>query len=320
MELEQSQADLTRLWSLLKPPPGHYIRYFAKKKFDGITHTTGGVIEDGLHLSLLAEKFRINKWDAYIQLNPTAHKREKRASAEDVSIYSWFMLDVDPDGQPQIGGAAKFSFEVPIATGLQKKAFLHLDTGRGRQVWFRATPIELSALGNDKILRERLRWMNQKIQESIILWEPHQVVDVLPDLPRLARMPWTINTKTGRLAQVIAWPKNDPWFRPEVGLEWAGDPPPPPETVNLPQTTWQQAFPHLTKTAKEFIMDGVDSPGRHHAAVAAARSLRDAQIPYDGALVAVLQGAQRCRPAVDSDSSFTTAEVMRITAGAYNIG
>lgn len=303
-----------RLWSLLSPPEGTFIRYFAKK--EGLT--TGGVIRDSEHLHFLMALFREKGWDAYIQPNPTRDQLKKRVNAKDVSHYRWFTMDIDPISSTIDPNAFEINVPKPLMN-LQNSA-LYVNTGRGIQVWWRAVEIEIH--GN----AESLRYANACMLKETYLSNKHWKVDFLPDLPRLVRMPGTINSKTGRIASIARWPAYaSELLDPFNAMEWAGDPPPPPEIPILQKAMWQHALPHLSLLAKTFIMEGVDSKnpenaGRHHAAVAAARSLRDAQIPYDGALVAVLRGAQRCRPALDSDTSFTTYEVMRIVASAYGVG
>ena len=304
------------LWRLLKPPPGTYIRYFAKK--DGLT--TGGVIRDEEHMRKLAQTFADQKWDAYIQLNPTWDSKKKRASASDVSHYRWFSMDVDPINPYAEVEDARLIVPAPLMD-LQDSNFV-VNTGRGLQVWWRAE----ETLLRDDADREKMRWVNAMLLKESRIESKDWKIDFLPDLPRLVRMPGTYNSKTGRIAYIDQVPKEGSEFISVwKAYEWAGDPPPKPEPPKLSNYEWQHALPHLSLTAKTFIMEGVDSkspenPGRHHAAVAAARSLRDANIPYEGALVAVLRGAQRCRPSLDEDSSFTTYEVMRIVAGAYGIG
>jgi len=262
--------------------------------------------------------FRGKGWDAYIQPNPTRTKN-KRSSAKDVSHYRWFTMDIDP---VEGGDSSEiFSMNVPAPLMDLEGSVFEVQTGRGIQLWWRA--VETEIVSDEQ--REALRYMNACMLKETYLGVKGWKVDFLPDLPRLVRMPMTINSKTGRMAEITTWPKEGcMWFDSQVGREWAGDPPPPPEPVVLVKAKWQHALPHLSLLAKTFIMEGVDSkdtesPGRHHSAVAAARSLRDANLPYECALVAVLRGARRCRPSLDEDSSFTTYEVMRIVAGAYGM-
>ena len=302
------------MWIYLKPPEGSQVRYFAKSG----KRTTGGVIKDAEHLAFLMATFREKGWDAYIQPNPSNGKK-KRSSAKDITHYRWFTMDIDPTSQPT--PTATFEMNVPAPLVGKQTTCIYVKTGRGIQLWWRAMQLEIP---NDR-QREALRYANACMLKETFLDDPRWKVDFLPDLPRLVRMPQTINSKTGQLAEVVGWPmEGAEYLRPDKMMEWAGDPPPPPEPVTLVNDKWQNALPHLSLTAKTFIMEGVDSkdtdsPGRHHSAVAAARSLRDANLPYDCALVAVLRGARRCCPALDEDNSFTTYEVMRIVSQAYGI-
>lgn len=264
--------------------------------------------------------FRLGGWDAYIQPNPVNTDKKKRAEAKDVSHYRWFTVDIDPITDPPNMSTLEINVPKPLCNLQKSSHFVH--TGRGIQIWWRAVEQEIDS----EELRERLRYANACMIKEIILGTDKWKVDFLPDLPRLVRMPQTVNQKTGQLAEVRHWPvEGCDFLNPINAMEWAGDPPPPPEPPKaLSKDKWQFALPHLSLLAKTFIMEGVDSgdaenPGRHHSAVAAARSLRDANLPYDRALVAVLRGARRCRPSLDEDSSFTTYEVMRIVANAYGI-
>ena len=315
MEPEPEQTA-NRLWRFLKPPDGAHVLYFAKKG----KQNTGGVINDAAHLAYLMKTFRERGWDAYIQPNPTRNPRRKRSSAKDISHYRWFTADIDPITTPPNTDAFEINVPGPLS-GLQGSSFM-VNTGRGIQLWWRSLEVEIS----NETLREHLRYANACMLKEIIVSSSLWKVDFLPDLPRLVRMPQTFNSKTGNLSVVTRWPKEGfDYIQPFRAMEWAGEPPPPPEPPkSLSKAKWQFALPHLSLLAKTFIMEGVDSgnagnPGRHHAAVAAARSLRDANLPYERALEAVLRGAQRCRPSLDEDTSFTTYEVMRIVAQAYGI-
>lgn len=316
------QEVAQKLWPLIQPPPGTKLLWFAKwNRPVGKPELRGGSLYDANGLSLAMSKLREMKADAYIQLNPVAYNFSgKRASIEDVTHYRTLVLDIDPVPDMPTSFFLLNREKVRPLLGIMP---LQIATGRGWQYWYPVDhPLEL----NNEIAREHAAYMNGKVMSAVTVdssngsWK----LDYLPDITRLARMPNTINSKTGRRAR---WHLPDVDYGPLLDGKalalWAG--PLPPKPAPAPSRFhWQDALSHLSKTAKTFIMEGVDSKnpeskGRHSATVAAARSLRDANIPYEGALTATLRGAQLCRPPVDADPSYTSVEVVRIVADAYGI-
>lgn len=58
---------------------------------------------------------------------------------------------------------------------------------------------------------------------------------------------------------------------------------------------------HMTRAGRMFLTEGSEEGGRHHAAVAAARSLRDLGCSHTQARLALIEGGKACTPIFGAD-------------------
>jgi hypothetical protein len=57
----------------------------------------------------------------------------------------------------------------------------------------------------------------------------------------------------------------------------------------------------MTRAGRLFITEGAEEGGRHHAAVAAARSLRDLGCSAEQAKLALIEGGKMCFPKFEAN-------------------
>lgn len=236
----------------------------------------------------------------YVCPNPTFSRVGVRHSGGDVSHWSWFLLDIDP-----LDGAAN-----PDPEGMLIQALLWLttkwgriltplliDSGRGRQAWFRLddTPLDGLWLSRRDVSRAQRYWLTQMDED---LGEQHgcRIDTTCSDLPRPMRCPGTTNLKTGRAAYMFADGLADPGLQTIIMNV-------PAEVLQMPDPTgpahglpWQYAMPHMTNKARTFVMDGWTEPGRHEAAWHTAKRLQEAGVTREEARRALWNGNKQCHP------------------------
>lgn len=205
-------------------------------------------------------------WDVYIQLNPCSTPGLVRPAARDCAVLQALLVDADPTGET----TAAWDW-TPVGDAVA------IDSGRGRQFWLRFDP----PAPPEKVGHAEAFLRNLRAPEGVR-------IDATYDLPRLARMPGTVNSRTGRQARILSVgpPLAPAWlerFKPvprEVPRAWAG--------------RLADVMPVLTRRAADFLLFGADEGERHAACYAAARSLYEAGAAEEVALAALLRGAERC--------------------------
>lgn len=283
--------------------------------------------------------------NSYVQLNPTKRRSGQRVSGDDITHWSWFMVDIDPIApDPNLDLATSF------VEGFMRNYFglQHYDptiifSGRGQQLWFALEPYDLSQRimlmkeppprnwgGFDNLSLDRpvetvevtLReaapramsyWLNI-LKARMEQWDQARATAGLPtsgctidtsvsDLPRVMRMPYTINYKTGMLAlilqegsrhtgladKLVRYAPYKLWQEPEVieGFE-------PTEG-----TFWGNFLPHMKVGGRIYLTEGASEGGRHKAATAALLSLKELGCGREQARAALLFGAKLCSPPLD---------------------
>ena len=126
----------------------------------------------------------------------------------------------------------------------------------------------------------------------------HVVVDKKTyDLARVARMPATVNSRTGNVAKTV-WTARQRIDGTLLLRSFEPSLPAAPSTrIVVPQTiTRAWLLTHLNETAARFIFEGSEYPNRHHEAYATARCLFEIGIAEEEAIKIVLDAAKNCRP------------------------
>jgi len=268
-------------------------------------------------MTTVIRKAREGNWSAYLQLNPSSYKLRFRASTHDITHVSLFLVDLDlmdstAHEQWNDWGKRVIWLVNSILGAEYDPAWIH--SGRGLQLWYRQEPLIPVTPSNVKQIpwatSALLRKLNEHIEaESNGAW----CVDTsCSDLPRLARMPGSINQKTGEPA-VILWEGKPSIDFTERLLAWA--PPFKEQPVHDGEThsNWIKVFHRLSGLAKDFISEGVPAPGRHKGAYGTAASLRDAGINLEMARLLLQRGALKCSPPLNPE------EIEKPLTNAYRV-
>lgn len=145
--------------------------------------------------------------DGYVTLNPVREGCVRKPSDEDIAGSNWLLLDFDPkkDEEDPLGTseqrrtaalAAADAAQSMLGTGLL------IDSGRGAQVWL---PVEPG------VSRRRLvAFVRQSFKSNLV------EVDATHDASRLARLPGTVNSRTGDEALVLDPTGTEPFTRAQA--------------------------------------------------------------------------------------------------------
>lgn len=319
-----SVEQLKLLWSLLPhPSPEHVVRLYSRTK-DG----QGRV---GDYARTLTELKRFVKSagtkNVYVAPNPTQTKTGQRHSTADVTHWSYFLLDIDPvkdaiEPNPEnaleialiwLGTWWGYDFSVERPT--------IIDSGRGRQAWFRLGDHELDDnLTIETLSRKAARkamgyWLN-RVNTSLATNSECQVDTSTSDLPRLMRCPGTLNQKTGRMARIVEPGQQFPGLAQKlIELTPATVFAEPDVSEVIPGRTWQMAFQDLTKTAQQYLLHGMEEGGRHKAVFSTARKLCEVGVSIDEAR----KGIRRANKLNGPDSALGLEEIENALKTAYNV-
>lgn len=284
------------VWEILPLPPDTYRYVFAKSKTGSISGTW------------LTGPARLERWmalyadhDCYIQLNPTRSRTLVRPRASDISHLQAILIDIDP--APHMASLDLFPGVAPFWINLLEKDYgvpsesiSAIRSGRGVQLWLHVEPIPI--VGTGSLARAVRAFVNDVARNNTSSLTIEVVDTACSDLGRLARLPGTVNTKTGQRAELLSMgiPVPALWLFPFDSDETTSQI--VDNGVQNPRTHWPDVASAITHAAYDYIVNGVEEPGRHKASVACARSLREACVPPENALEYLMLGAGRCTPAL----------------------
>jgi hypothetical protein len=308
------QLEVPKLWKLLPHPPGTFVRWFARKGNDRI----GGGVDTVEELMLAAAS--AEGMNFYVAPNPAATRAGTRHTAQQVTNWSWFLIDIDP-----LEGASNPRPEMVMEFVLGKigkwwgvdfnsRRPLLIHSGRGAQAWIRLDDYpfddrypdgrivgagEPGGGSTEVVTRRTARITNgfwlKKLAEEIGTMSGCRIDTTCADLPRVMRCPGTTNMRNGKTAILIV-----PSAEQYVGLSStlvAAVPPelfePVPVPVLPPGTQWQSVFVHLTLRAQSYMTQGRDEPGRHDTMFHTALCLAERGLDRDSVRVALQYGNQR---------------------------
>jgi hypothetical protein len=224
--------------------------------------------------------------DMYIGLNIDACPWKQRVTAQDIVTWRYVCVDIDPlvpDANP---------LDFIVMTNLGGSVVVY--SGRGIQLWYELPPTQIF----DALLPDYQRRTNRFLTEYSALYPGTDwCVDTkVADLPRVVRCPGTINTKTGKMAEVWAWGTgpSKPLLDKLLGYDLA----PLPEVVPLDKhlTNLFDLLPHLNVTSRRFLLHGADSPGRHSACYSTVKDLHDRGADRGAAETWTVAGAAKSLP------------------------
>lgn len=291
-----SDVDLT--WDVLQTNP---VRYFAKQG----DKVVGGAARS--RPSLARTIRNLPGYNIYVTLNPSLPQiRSIKTATSDITEWRWVLVDIDPT-IPQLD-ASHMDQACALLSSLYPH-YIRVSSGRGLQLWLSVTPIPVTPYNAARIergTRNFLQITGRKLQGF-----PGKIDTSCSDLGRVARMPGTINHKTGSRAHYIDLGADLHTLQPfpaEVILANSGEDP-RPTTREAPKIK-SQILPMLTMTASTFLTEGVFEPGRHSAAYATACSLLELGVEEDLARDWIMTAAHLCHPplrVVDAERAFQNA-------------
>lgn len=274
-----------------RPTTNHVIKLFAKN----------GEIRRGDFARTTKELERFvdscKDFNIYVAPNPTCRTTGVRHTASDVTHWSWVFFDIDPvctcwrDDEDELhecitcqGAAdpnAAMDHALDIFGDLMYENFLsvpplRIDSGRGIQCWIRVDDIPLVETAEEyaaatgyvyqrKTARKAMGYWLGKVADMMGTSHGCRLDTSVSDLPRVMRLPGTVNQKTGRETKILI-----PSRAVYTALAWRMvlDTPPTvfyeePARVLPTSTPWQTVFSQLTLKAQNYLMYGKDPPNRH---------------------------------------------------------
>lgn len=240
----------------------------------------------------------------YVGLNPARRSKKLRIGSRDVSRFQAFLVDIDPIA-PESDPMTAMKEVLACAHDLLGEEYhpVIVDSGRGIQLWFRSfDPIavtEETVRGWELAIGAFLRQLARGLDER----GGCRVDTSCSDLARLARLPGSTNQKSGRLVTILEPGERSRGLGDRLGrFECRLDTAQAPHVSGV--RTWQRVFHSLTVTARRFITEGVDEPGRHGACYAAAASMKELGVSIESAAQAVRLGSSLCRPMLSEADAF----------------
>jgi hypothetical protein len=141
-------------------------------------------------------------YNIYFSPNPLRHPLRKKATKDDVASAAWLWADIDPRKKATAEEIEKWraerrsQFRSPLPRGLPVPTWI-IDSGRGFWVFWRFRwPIPVD--GKKGPLTARIEACGKVIEQSFAPWS-----DNCSNIDRIARLPGTVNHKTGRTAGVV---------------------------------------------------------------------------------------------------------------------
>ena len=272
---------LDSLWAVLNVPEGYPLNWFARSA-SGIL---GGAVNSPSSLVQLLRNMNQTKADTYFGLNHSLTRNRLRLRERDITMWSNVLLDLDPQGAGALddpGKAAQsFALKAKELLGCDFSPSI-IDSGRGVQVLLHLEPQLITSDSGRGAVRSAVRAFIKKL--SVDLPEsgptpPYRLDTSCSDLSRLARMPYTFNSKTGRTTRVLAVGQQSALLSRSILEVGRGVVESIPIRPRQEGGRWQEVFHLLTRTAQLFLCEGAALGERHRVVVATVRSLRENGVP-----------------------------------------
>jgi hypothetical protein len=244
---------------------------------------------------------KLNKlgWDIYFNINPPRKKLHRRVRASDVDHVSGILVDYDRLFTKE--EAQEFIEETSLNLWLRNAGAIW--TGRGVQL---IIPILSPDVPED--------W--PRVVRAFLAKHAPAADQTVCDVARLARVPETINWKTGNKGFIGRIPKatyDAKQIINEVGpLPPIEKPAPPPVALNDSANLWE-IEKHLTVTARIWLEQGAPKGARHGHAYACAASLRDIGMSPERTIELLRWGNLMCHERLsDYEINKIAVEVFRV--------
>lgn len=292
-----------KLFELLPLPPNTVRHVFARSG----QSVRGTYVRSQRQVEAVCRSMR--DWNLYVQLNPTLEtaRQKYRPASRDIAAIQAVLIDLDPvsDKAWPIGAANTVAAALRDSGQVPIQSIALIDSGRGAQLWLLHPPTEPTRERVGKIAA-----FVHRVAQAVGECEGCRVDTSCSDAARLARMPGSVNQKTGRTVVVI--------YGAEAGEPWIDQLPdtPPPErraSGALPAGIRLSAIiPRLTGAAGDFLLLGKREPGRHARCFATVKSLHEAGVDATQALSLLQHAATLCDPQLPSP------EVERVWRQVYD--
>lgn len=335
------RSTTQELWSLLPhPSPAHVVRLFARNAEKRI----GDFARNPAEMERFIRSAEAKQMNVYVAPNPTTSTVGARHAAADVTHWSFLLLDMDPieeDCKPlhALEEALLWLGEW-CGRDFSKRRPLIIHSGRGAQAWIRLPELILDdrqmegavigvaydimkgeplanpyGLVTRKTARKTMGYWLKRVSEKVGTLYGCRLDSCTSDLPRVMRMPGTVNIKTGIEARVLE-PSREV-FSGLADIMVRGTPEgvfnePDPGQVP-PGTKWQTVFSKLTLKAKKYLTEGREAPGRHETAWHTATKLKECGIERAQARVAIGYANNILGP----DHAMTNAELDHVIDTSY---
>jgi hypothetical protein len=288
------------------------VRLFAKNEK---TFPIGSRIRSANGLAAAVRNLGAKGLNVYLNINVPVGGGLK-AARKHMKVWRAVPIDLDPDTDahqdytPGVALGNVLALAENLLPGIRAGATIAY-TGRGMQAWlFLAEPVPIESLDHAKTIERKMSGFLHRLRSEWAGQFGYHVDTSVSDLPRVVRCPGSINMKTGQTCRIIAEPTANLCSSMFDGFEADA---PKIEIVPVVDSgvTPYMARPFLTGAAYGFITQGEERGGRHKAAVAAVRSIREIGLPLDKAMRWVSKGANRCVPVLPQ------RDVQRIVSYEY---
>lgn len=315
-------TQLTQLWEWLpRPTEEHVVRLFARD-------ASGGMVGDYARTYRELERFVKcfnGKKNIYVSLNPTTCTIGKRHATSDVTHWSFFPVDIDPDTpDAPVAKTTDLVLEYMRSEFSLKDEPIVIDSGRGRQLWYRLKdyPLNHPAIATSfegaipaGHARRAMRYWLSRISSAMPEDTACKIDPTVSDLPRVMRCPGTVNLKTGRTATVVNGMTHV--FDLLGNQLIAGTPEESlahePRGMVSSSKTWKEAYPFLTWACRRYLMEGQSEPGRHTALWLLIKNLHEHGVEKEQAEDA----ASYANMLRGHDEALPTREVEKIITQVY---
>lgn len=315
-------TQLTQLWEWLpRPTEEHVVRLFARDASGGMV---GDYARTYRELAQFVECFN-GKKNIYVALNPTTYTIGKRHATSDVTHWSFFPVDIDPDTpDAPVAKTTDLVLEYMRSEFSLKDEPIVIDSGRGRQLWYRLNDYPLShvAIASPAVgeipaghARRAMRYWLSCIADAMPEDTGCKIDPTVSDLPRVMRCPGTVNLKTGRTATVVNGMTHvfDLLGNQLIDKTPAESLAYEPRGVVSSLKTWQEVVPLLTNTNGNYLRYGKSEPGRHTALWHLIKNMHEIGMDVEQAELAAEYANSRRGPAEE----LSAREVEKIITQVY---
>jgi hypothetical protein len=327
------------LWSQITRGESQ-LRWFARRQSGGIA---GGILHSPHGLKRLVHNLAPS-WDLYYNINLSTGLG-LRVPSESITHWCTVLLDIDPtseDASP-MDAALEYLRRARQIVGMVPATIV--DSGRGAQVHLHLEPLRLVDGTQRNCVRRAVGQFLRIVRSDAAPFEEGgsscnrgmnlsaakpppslfgcQLDLSCSDLARVARMPQTINHKTGRWTKLLDEQREEKTTHRLPGIETnaaerilaLADVAPQHKDFASRHAVgvvkYQVIWSRLTATAQRFLDGGVAIGERHRSCVAAVKSLQENGVPHSEAQRAVVGGSELCDPPLE------LSEVLRIVRSTY---